>query len=719
VFGAPAIHNRQQRRADIAGANAWHHVALSFDGSAYRLFLDGSLENTWASAATIVATVFSNLVVGYNPFATSEGFNGYVDEFRLSSVARYTGNFTAPIGAFSADATTIALNHFDAAGTAAAAYSNAGALEAITTAPGVFNAGGYLRPSATVTWGALIGSAHISFANARFGTSSLAIPYQTNTRSGAHAGLSTTTPAQWTVEFWVCPNAYNSTNDAYLFNFYSYTNAYAWLTVSMSSANVKALVSTNGSSNTYTLTYSISTAAYSWCHIAVVFDGGAYLLFVNGVLQATQTGSALPSTAFSEILIGHLPGSTANYLDGHIDELRVSNTARYLATFVPSGSPFAWDSNTLLLNHFDTDRLSIGAPPTNLNVTEDVGTPKGATWVANQAYGNIGYVPKFGTGSLSIMRISNNGRYATMSQPVPVSGSWTLDFWAFPLDHNNTSASQSVLIASADTTLQLALNHLRGTFTLLTLNGLNIRAPQLPMCVWTHVALVYDSGIGAYALYIGGKLDPACVVSAPAVASTTLTELAVGANPYSYSGTTLTNNMFNGYVDEFRLSNVARWPVAVGWSFTPVGPWTLDANTLSLNHFEPRFSTNPSGTDDTFAAAPDTMTSVAQWALNSAALDTSQFKFGNASLSCTRSGANARVSAAGYVASWTIDAWIYPADTNDQFIVTSNYGSNKYKSLAPGCVRIDFERTPERPSPEARHKGTRTSLSVRHRSACP
>jgi hypothetical protein len=118
------------------------------------------------------------------------------------------------------------------------------------------------------------------------------------------------------------------------------------------------------------------------------------------------------------------------------------------------------------------------------------------------------------------------------------------------------------------------------------------------------------------------------------VASTTLTELAVGANPYSYSGTTLTNNMFNGYVDEFRLSNVARWPVAVGWSFTPVGPWTLDANTLSLNHFEPRFSTNPSGTDDTFAAAPDTMTSVAQWALNSAALDTSQFKFGNASLSC-------------------------------------------------------------------------------------
>lgn len=662
--------------ADIASANAWHHVALSFDGSAYRLFLDGSLENTWASSATIVATVFGNLVIGYNPFATSEGFNGYIDEFRLSSVARYTGNFTPPISAFTADSNTIALNHFDAAGTAAAAYSNAGALEAIKVAPGVFSASGYLRPSSTATWGALIGSAHVSFANARFGTSSLALPYQTNTRSGAHVGLSVATPAQWTVEFWVCANAFNSTNDAYLFNLFSYSNTTAWLTISISTANVKALVSVNGSSNTYTLTYAATNSVYSWYHIAVVFDGGAYLLFVNGSLQATQTGSALPASAFSEIWIGQLPNSTANYLDGHIDELRVSNTARYLAAFVPAGSPFAWDSSTLLLNHFDTDRLAIGAPPTNLNATEDVGTPKGATWMASQPYGNIGYNAKFGTGSLSIMRISGNGRYSTMSQPTPVSGSWTLDFWAFPLDHNNTSASMSVLIASADTTLQLTLNHMRGTTTLLTLSGRNVRAPQIPVCKWTHVALVYDSVVGAYALYIGGKLDPACVVSAPALASTTLTELAVGANPYSYSGTTLTNAMFNGYVDEFRLSNVARWPAAAGWSFTPVGPWTLDANTLALNHFDLRFSTNPSGTDDTYAGAPDTMTSAAQWTLNTATLDTTQFKFGNASLHCTRSGANARATAAGYVTSWTVDAWIYPADTSDQVIVASNYGSS-------------------------------------------
>jgi hypothetical protein len=197
--------------------------------------------------------------------------------------------------------------------------------------------------------------------------------------------------------------------------------------------------------------------------------------------------------------------------------------------------------------------------------------------------------------------------------------------------------------------------------------------------VWTHIALVYDSG--AYALYVGGLLADACVVSAAALAATTLTELTVGANPYSFSGATLTANMFNGYVDEFRLSATARWPAATGWTFTPTGPWTLDAATLALNHFDLRFASNPSGTDDTYAGAPDTVPAPAQWTLNGATLDSAHTKFGNAALHCTRSSANARVVAAGHVASWTIDVWIYPADANDQFIVASNYGSVSTKFL--------------------------------------
>ena len=292
--------------ADIASANAWHHVALSFDGSAYRLFLDGSLENTWASSATIVATVFGNLVIGYNPFATSEGFNGYIDEFRLSSVARYTGNFTPPISAFTADSNTIA-------STTSMPQEQRPRHTQCRCARG--NKSGsrrvqrqWVSPSQLYCHvGARSSAARMCRSRTRASAPALALPYQTNTRSGAHVGLSVATPAQWTVEFWVCANAFNSTNDAYLFNLFSYSNTTAWLTISISTANVKALVSVNGSSNTYTLTYAATNSVYSWYHIAVVFDGGAYLLFVNGSLQATQTGSALPASAFSEIWIDGSP----------------------------------------------------------------------------------------------------------------------------------------------------------------------------------------------------------------------------------------------------------------------------------------------------------------------------------------------------------------------------------------------------------------------------
>lgn len=40
-------------------------------------------------------------------------FNGYIDEVRISNTARYSSNFTPTTGAFTTDANTISLQHFD------------------------------------------------------------------------------------------------------------------------------------------------------------------------------------------------------------------------------------------------------------------------------------------------------------------------------------------------------------------------------------------------------------------------------------------------------------------------------------------------------------------------------------------------------------------------------------------------------------------------------
>jgi hypothetical protein len=80
-------------------AATWYHVAITFDGTTYRLFLNGTLELSVASSLRVAAPLSA---IG---FATQFGVGGYgninIDEVRFSPCARYVANFTAPVAAFS------------------------------------------------------------------------------------------------------------------------------------------------------------------------------------------------------------------------------------------------------------------------------------------------------------------------------------------------------------------------------------------------------------------------------------------------------------------------------------------------------------------------------------------------------------------------------------------------------------------------------------------
>jgi hypothetical protein len=77
----------------------WTHVALSRQGTTYRLFFNGVQESsiTTASGADISN---SYLYIGSNNTGT-EAFKGYLDEIRVTrGIARYTAAFTPPTGPF-------------------------------------------------------------------------------------------------------------------------------------------------------------------------------------------------------------------------------------------------------------------------------------------------------------------------------------------------------------------------------------------------------------------------------------------------------------------------------------------------------------------------------------------------------------------------------------------------------------------------------------------
>lgn len=89
------------------GKRKWAHVAVSRNLENERLYLHYN-GNTIANASYAVVdhTFTSNVKIG-------SSFKGYIDEFRVSTSARYASNFVPPAYRFRPDADTACLIHFD------------------------------------------------------------------------------------------------------------------------------------------------------------------------------------------------------------------------------------------------------------------------------------------------------------------------------------------------------------------------------------------------------------------------------------------------------------------------------------------------------------------------------------------------------------------------------------------------------------------------------
>jgi len=88
----------------------WTMLSFEREGNTHRLYINGTLEETGSTPNRPDDGLFN---IGENGFGD---FDGYIDELRVSTVARYTGSsFTEPTSAFSPDALTNVLLHFDGA----------------------------------------------------------------------------------------------------------------------------------------------------------------------------------------------------------------------------------------------------------------------------------------------------------------------------------------------------------------------------------------------------------------------------------------------------------------------------------------------------------------------------------------------------------------------------------------------------------------------------
>ncbi|MGW8185080.1 MAG: InlB B-repeat-containing protein [Candidatus Moraniibacteriota bacterium] len=181
------------------------------------------------------------------------------------------------------------------------------------------------------------GNAQISTAQSKFGGSSAYF-------DGTGDYIETADSADWdfsgdfTVDFWAKHNAVSTYNT--FLEIGSWTNS---LIVRQDSASSFCLHFNNVS---YCNSY---TTNLDWHHYAIARSGGIIKLFIDGVQIGSDISNSTNFQPASVLRIGSSVHATGQYLNGYIDEFRVSRgTARWTSNFTPPTSEYivtseGWD----------------------------------------------------------------------------------------------------------------------------------------------------------------------------------------------------------------------------------------------------------------------------------------------------------------------------------------------------------------------------------------
>ena len=107
----PQWPNGVSSGSTTAELNTWQHVAGVWDGSEMRIYVGGVLRGS--ASYTAASSMADPMRIGAqggapNPNPVGEVFAGNIGPFRISSIARYTADFT-PATSFGSDADTLAL----------------------------------------------------------------------------------------------------------------------------------------------------------------------------------------------------------------------------------------------------------------------------------------------------------------------------------------------------------------------------------------------------------------------------------------------------------------------------------------------------------------------------------------------------------------------------------------------------------------------------------
>ena len=475
--------------------NTWVHVAVVRQSSNVFGFIGGTkvLDTT-----TNISFAGSTGYIG-SWTSGNENWPGYISNLRVSNSARYTANFTPSTTQFTSDANTALLTCQSAT--------------LIDNSPNSFTItrNGDARPRTFNPFGQTF-NANIAYSTANIGGSGYFDGTGDYLSFPASSAMAMGT-GDYTIEFWIYPVGTG--------NFCVIDNQGSGGAMQIS--RIGGVLYHGGASWSYTFTDNV------WTHIAFARVGTNLRLFVNGVLQQTQTNSNSIGSAVNTNTIG-IRNDDFYPLNGYLSNLRVvKGTAVYTAAFTPPTAPLTNIANTSLLCNFTNAGIF---DQTAKNILETVGDAK----VSTAQY-------KYGTGS---MVFDGTGDYLIAPSKICDfgTGNFTVEGW---IRVSNTTGAKFIADSrstGSDAGFGLLLEDSTGYKLRVYRNGgyLITSSSTISSNTWYHVAFVRNNSNSF--LYIDGTQ----------VANSSDTNSYIQAGSFRIGAGWNNGDFFNGYIDDLRIT---------------------------------------------------------------------------------------------------------------------------------------------------------------------
>jgi hypothetical protein len=538
--------------------NQWVHLAVTFDGSTYRMYLNGVSVGTPVSSTTQIVTLTVLTAGGRSDSTQVAGYGwvGYVSNLRyVRGTVVYTGNFIPPTSPlqktqFGNGGTTQAITGTQTAFLTCQSYrflDNSANNFAITTngTPQVQTFDPFLLSTSY--------SPTVYGGSGYFNGSTDYLTYIQTFALGTN---------NFTIEFWM----YVPVNPVYPTNYW----LWGWRNNTDNCPGMY-LNAVSGGGNTLWFTGNLgfisnpsSIPTSSWNHIAIVRYGlgtNNLKMYVNGV-QVAQVTNTQNFTYTGTQPVGANPSGNGGLYPANVyfSNFRIVNgIAVYTGAFTPPTlAPLKTAGATSAASYSNTTNVNTGFLAANTGLLLNFAnaaiydaTAQNNLVTAGSAQISTAITPQWGTTSMRFNGSTDYLLFPANPSFALGTGDFTIEVWVYPMSSTGTQGIMGIGVGGTTGDLQFFYNFVGNTnkVTLNCTNGTTATSTaSVPLNQWAYVA--FSRTAGSLRLFINGTLDRTLAYAD----NFNKNVVSVGR---SYSN--LNQEYFNGYIQDFRITRgVAR-----------------------------------------------------------------------------------------------------------------------------------------------------------------